>query len=99
MSQHHLSVQHEGVNTHILMGWDRPLQGYFLVIEKDTDEDEPFWSNLIHADEPHPKSIEPFLKVLQDLNINIPDSMIEALEEDGRTNAGNREVMHDPVSL
>jgi len=94
MSQHHLYLEHEGKNTHILMGWDRPMQGYFLVIEKDAAEDEPYWSNLTHADDPYPKSIKPYLEVLRDFNIDIPDSMIEALEEDGKTNAGNREVLH-----
>lgn len=54
MSQHHFYTTHEGVGAHVYMGWDKPLQGFFLVIEKDNDEDEPFWSNLNNCIEPHP---------------------------------------------
>lgn len=37
MSQHHFHTIHNGQETHILMGWDRPMQGFFLVIEKEDD--------------------------------------------------------------
>ena len=47
MSQHHFTVIHNGEETEILMGWDKLLQGFFLVIEKLSDEDEPFWSILL----------------------------------------------------
>ncbi|HRG61627.1 MAG TPA: hypothetical protein PLP75_01270 [Burkholderiales bacterium] len=43
MSQYHYMLVHEGKNTEVFMGWDRPLQGFFLVI--DQGGDEPLWSN------------------------------------------------------
>lgn len=46
VTQRSYYVQHDMETTLILMGWDRPLQGFFLVIEKPSDKDKPFWSNL-----------------------------------------------------
>lgn len=44
MSQHYFYTQHNGMKTVVLMGWDRPLQGFFLVVQKEDDkEDAPFW--------------------------------------------------------
>lgn len=94
MSQHHFYTQHDSVITHVLMGWDRPLQGFFMVIEKEKDLDHPFWSNLSETDHPHPRTLNPFLEVLDQLSIAIPTPMIEALLEDQRSNTGNKQVIH-----
>jgi hypothetical protein len=94
MSQHHFSLIHEGVETHVLMGWDKPTQGYFLVIEKDSDDDEPFWSNLNRCTDPHPKTLDPFIKVLKELNIEVPQNMITAVKKNGLDNAENEEVWY-----
>lgn len=95
MSQHLFCTLHDNTPTRILMGWDRPLQGYFMVIEKpDIDEDEPFWSNLTHCEPSHPKNLKPFLAVLKKLSITVPLKMIEEVLEDGVTNHGNKEVTH-----
>ncbi len=77
MSQHYFETMHEGEPTQVMMGWDRPFQGFFMVINKESDGDEPFWSNLIHADVPYPQKIEPFLAVLDSLDIKIPREIIE----------------------
>ena len=41
MSQYHYMLVHEGKNTEVFMGWDRPLQGFFLVIDQGGDEPLP----------------------------------------------------------
>ena len=78
----------------VLMGWDRPLQGYFLVIDKGNSIfDEPVWSNLDHEPS-HPKTLEIFLMVLNDLKIYIPRQMIEEILQDSFENVGNKYVYH-----
>ncbi|MBY0379413.1 MAG: hypothetical protein K2P99_03315 [Burkholderiales bacterium] len=93
MSQHHFFTLHNNKKTHVLIGWDRPLQGFFLVIEKDGDQDEPFWSNL-NLQESHPKSLQPFILVLSKLGFTIPDILIEEVMQDGCRNIGNKVVVH-----
>ena len=83
MSQHLFKVSSQQV----LCGWDRPLQGYFLVIEHD-DHDSPVYSNLYEAN-PHPDSFDEFLVVLARFGLNVPDGLIEALMQDKINNVGN----------
>ncbi|PMM26314.1 hypothetical protein BCT58_08190 [Vibrio lentus] len=61
----------------MLCGWDRPLQGFFLVIEKS---DELQYSNLFEND-PHPKSFDVFLIVLARFGIPMPQRILTALYE------------------
>ncbi len=93
MSQHHFFTEHEGKKTHVLMGWDRPLQGYFLVIHKESDRDGLYWSNL-DSEESHPKTLQPFIDVLQKFTIVLPEEMIRAIQRDAEQNIGNRQVIH-----
>ena len=76
------------------MGWDRPLQGFFMVIHKENDpEDEPFWSNLNH-DPSHPQTLQPFIDVLGALEIHLPTEMIAEIHHDACINQGNKQVIH-----
>lgn len=93
MSQHHFFTEHEGQKTHVLMGWYRPLQGYFLVIDKEFDEDAPYWSNLNCAIS-HPKQLTPFLHVLKKKHIALPEPMMAALRLDAAENTGNKQMIH-----
>ncbi|YCO02387.1 hypothetical protein ACB087_10430 (plasmid) [Vibrio sp. VNB-15] len=81
MSQHTFTVS----SHHVLSGWDRPLQGYFLVIEHE----DPIYSNLYEA-QPHPDTFDVFLVVLARFGFPVPDGLIEALEQDKRNNVGNQ---------
>ena len=94
MTQRSHYVNHEGETTLIFMGWDRPLQGFFMVIEKPSDKDKPFWSNLNDTSESFPKTLDNFLNVLTKHNIKIPDEMIKGLLEDQCLNVGDKEVRH-----
>lgn len=93
MSQHYFETIHQSENTEILMGWDQPCQGFFLVISKPSDIDEPFYSNL-YEETPHPKSLDYFLAVLDHFNITIPQTMMNELLNDKENNVGNKVVHH-----
>lgn len=75
-------------NYQVFCGWDRPLQGYFLVITID-GFDEPSYSNLDEAIS-HPDSFDPFLKVLDKFRLTLPVGLLDALEEDKLNNVGNK---------
>lgn len=77
----------------ILMGWDRPLQGYFLVIQFLDRDDNYLWSNLDHEDS-HPKALDRFLQVLKDFGLEIPPPMIQEIKSDALNNVGNKTVTY-----
>jgi len=94
MSRHTIALIHEGEDTSITLGWDRPLQGYFMTIEKGSDEEDGiYWSNLDLV-EPHPKELTFFLSELKRLQISLPQQMIDAVLLDGKNNIGNKNVYH-----
>ena len=87
MSQHRFQSQTN--HLHVLCGWDRPLQGFFLVIDRDgTFESTPIYSNL-YEDNPHPQNFDGFAVVLARFGIDMPSGLLEALESDKTHNAGN----------
>lgn len=89
MSQHEYISTYQGRPVRVLMGWDRPLQGFFMVIDETQNlSDEYVYSNL-EEEVPHPKSLEPFIQKLQELGIPVPEKMLQAVEEDGEKNEGN----------
>lgn len=77
----------------ITMGWDRPLQYFFMVIEGD--DDEPLWSNLDQP-EAFQKDLELYKKVLHDFNfkIPVPQQMLDEVLADKEIDAGNKLVIH-----
>lgn len=84
MSQHSFSHgQYE-----ILCGWDRPLQGFFLVIEDVNSREDVAYSNL-YEKVSHPNTFKPFLDVLKRFSIPMPDGLLVALEQDKAENKGN----------
>lgn len=107
MSQHLFSTQHAGKPVVVLMGWDRPLQGFFLVVEetepRDVDEDDDdgsyVYSNLMDPDlipwMGLPPTLDPFITKLQALGIAIPSRMVEEVKADAEANVGNRYVTYD----
>lgn len=96
MSQHLFETTMQGKPITILMGWDRPLQGFFMVIDYNhIDLDEPLWSNL-NQTESHPKTLDQFIQVLNDFKFDssVPQQMFDAVLQDQRENCGNKEVIH-----
>jgi hypothetical protein len=99
MSQHIFHTQYKNDQITVLMGWDRPLQGYFMVIQKKVNKTDDFiYSNL---DDPHlaesggfASTIEPFVKKLNELGIEVPLEMFDLVKLDGVFNAGNKQVFY-----
>lgn len=77
----------------VTMGWDKPLQYFFMVI--DGDDEEPLWSNLDQP-EPFQKDLELYKEVLQKFNlkISVPQQMFDEVLADKEINAGNKLVSH-----
>ncbi len=99
MSQHYYVTTHQGRPVRVLMGWDRPLQGYFMVIanmDATADEPEFLYSNLDDTDLPkaQPDNLDPFLERLRTFGIELPHSMISIAFLDGEFNTGNRSIDH-----
>jgi hypothetical protein len=100
MSQHYFHTKHNNTEITVLMGWDRPLQGYFMVIsDKNKRGDEYIYSNL---EDPQlcdagglAETIEPFVNKLNELGIEVPFDMLFGVELDGAFNEGNRQVTHE----
>lgn len=104
MSRHYFKTEYSGKPVEVLMGFDRPLDGFFMVIdyleEPEDDEDEEddgyIFSNLWQED-PHPQTLKPYVDKLAELKISVPTEMIEEIEEDGRLKMGNKNVRHSVV--
>jgi len=109
MSQHRFSTIHAGQPVTVLMGWDRPIGHFFMVIEWDAprcgnsvpapavggdlEDDCILYSNL---DEPHPFALSPryFRAKLSELGIGVPEAMFEQVEIDRTRRVGNRDVFY-----
>lgn len=101
MSQHFYTSRYQGRTVTVLMGWDRPLQGYFMVVVFNRDDDLAY-SNL---DDPalvpwqgFPPTLEHFVRKADELGLQVPADVFEQVELDGVFNVGNRYVTHDAVA-
>lgn len=100
MSQHIYKTVHSGRPVQVLMGWDRPLQGFFLVIEyldKALYENNYLYSNIddMSLDCALPKALRPFLDRLATFGISVPQPMLQQVLADQAANAGNKLVNHN----
>lgn len=100
MSQHTYPSTYKGQPITILMGWDRPLQGFFMVIELEKVEgcvycnlDDPLLSSVGGL----PDSLGHFTDKLDELGLSVPHNMIQQIELDAAANLGNRHVLYDAV--
>lgn len=95
MSRHVYRFERDERTIEVLLGWDRPLQHVFLVVEDLSDDDDggTLYNNLQEAD-PSRLTLEYFRDVLKRLDIQVPESMFAEVEIDRRMNAGNRFAKH-----
>ena len=94
MSQHFYSTQDAGgTGITIMMGYDRPLGHYFLVVERDGTED-PIYTNL-RDDGPFHKSLWYYRAKLDELGLAVPSAMYREIDRDQKNNIGNRRVLWD----
>ncbi len=93
MSQHTFNTSYKGQPVKILMGWDRPLQGFFLVIQKVNAKSSLIYSNLDDENlEPDglSRDLGYFQNKLKQLGIFVPEQMWDEIKSDKLDNVGNR---------
>lgn len=96
MSQHRFTYG----ELHVLTGWDRPLQHFFLVVEKENADDEYVYTNLNDPDLPWGgMTIGQVTAKLAELSIPLPLTLVEELMSDQKCNVGNRLVNHGKVDI
>jgi len=93
MSQHYFDATVSGNKVTVQIGFDRPLNGYYLVILDESQEDEVLYSNLFES-VPHPETLDIFLQRLNEYSIELPSQMIQEVLEDGEKKMGNKRVRH-----
>lgn len=98
MSRHHLRTVRGTSRLLVVIGYDRPLNEFFLQLWDDApaaEAEEPAYSSL---DEPEAdwRDIATVIRRLEELDVPVPRSMIDAVVADGVQRAGNRIVEHAP---
>jgi len=104
MSQHWFpATLANGLNVMVLAGYDRPLEGYFLVVQLKDGDDEFVYSNL---DDPalagslgFSSDFEYFERRLSELGAKVPDSVAAAVRDDCHRRIGNRHVEYDEAGV
>jgi hypothetical protein len=98
MSRHFFETTYKGKPISILMGYDRPMNGFYMVIDYTHEADDGYiYSNLSNTDA-YPKGLETYRKKLNELGIQVPDEIFKELESDQRRKIGNKTVRHSVVN-
>lgn len=107
MSQHRFNTMRNSLPISVMIGWDRPLGYFFLVIEgedqfpelkEDDDEDDEFDGTIystLFEERPFSTSLEDIKQKLLQFDITIPEAMFEQAQSDRASNVGNRFVKYN----
>ncbi len=95
MSQHKYKTCLEKQEVTVLMGWDRPLQYFYLVI--DANDSDPVWSNL-DLRNPYQNDLTLYKKVLNQHGITVPEQMFSEILQDKELDVGNKTVTHSIIN-
>ncbi|ELC3210281.1 hypothetical protein RI848_004906 [Vibrio parahaemolyticus] len=98
MSRHYFKTEYQGKDITVLMGYDRPLGGFFMVIEDAGQEDDEYIFSNLYEEITHPQSLEPYRAKLEQLGIFVPVEMLMEIEADGAALMGNKDVYHSIVN-
>jgi hypothetical protein len=106
MTQHNFSTTLDGSRILVIMGWDRPLRHYFIIIERNPpdaieegadagleDDGCILYSNLNDPAD-FGMEIADIKKKLAEFGISVPNSMFEQIARDQALNIVNRQVGH-----
>lgn len=105
MSRHTVLVSYKGVPAQVVLGWDRPLQGFhaglyyregFPVVDEgsEDEESEVIWSNLyMPPAQAHPQDLTGFIEALKEFGVVLPESVVRAVLDDKVVNRGNFDMM------
>lgn len=105
MSQHRFTTMHDNDEIEVTLGWDRPLQGFFMTIvkkpkdsKKDAEHNPAYLFNCLDQAQSHPREISGFLFELVHRGIVIPQEMLNEVLSDNTNNVGNKIVEHRYVN-
>lgn len=103
MSQHAFTTTSKSnARVGVLIGWDRPLQQFFLVVEDldapENEESAYLYSYLSDQEANGCRDISYFEGKLQELGIEVPAEMLVEVAADQANNIGNRYVNHTPAT-
>jgi len=106
MSLHRYTTTQGDKKVVVTLGWDRPLQGFFMTIVEsasksstvvthdDQEDDETFLFNSLEQQNPYPKEINGYLAELEHHGVELPEQMVDEVLSDGMKNVGNKYVEH-----
>lgn len=98
MSQHVFETVCGEESVLVMMGWDRPLHGFFLEVSSLDSEDDELYSHMLDPDlvscNGMSENIEYFVEKLRFMEISVPDLMIQEVLSDALDNVGNRMVRY-----
>jgi hypothetical protein len=98
MSQHLFKTQMAGQPVLVVLGWDRPLSGFFMLVASGNGPEADLYCNLDDEELAEwcglPPTLDPFLARLKHMGIIIPRTMVLDVLNDKATNTGNRMVDH-----
>ena len=98
MSQHFFNTTYQEKPVIVLIGYDRPMQGFFMVIDYSSgDEEEGYIYSNLFEEETHPNDLGNYQVKLEELGIRITDEMFKELEFDQINRIGNKTVRHSIV--
>ena len=97
MSQHLFPVQLNGKTTTVLIGWDRPCRGFFMVV--GPHDEAPIYSNTTDLNLVQSggmcSDVGHFENRARALGFEIPESIVMEVCNDQWLNVGNRFVNYD----
>jgi hypothetical protein len=83
----------------VLMGWDKPLQYHFMVIETLDGDEEPLYSNLDDDHAGLAGRLAHFAKKARTFGIELPPAMLAKLQADEALNLGNATSSFDAAGI
>lgn len=102
MSRHYFKTVRKGFPITVVIGWDRPMDYFFMFIEKPTEliddamkvESEDFLYHNLHESDPFGHDLDYYSTVLRHFQISVPESMFIEVHLDRERHTGNRVAHH-----
>jgi hypothetical protein len=96
MSQHFYTTSSSSNPVEVMLGWDRPLGHFFLVVRlllTHAGADEILYSYL-HQPDAFSLTLDDFREALHDMKIDVPETLFDQVAEDQLNRRGNRVVSY-----
>jgi len=97
MSRHFFDCEHDGRSVRVRLGYDRPLDEYFLHIEfidSGADDEHTVLYASINDPRVDTQNLSYFAGVLAKYGIQVPSSLFQEAAVDSFFHVGNRYVQH-----